>query len=186
MDKPRDARFNVAQLLKEPIGATRDYAVAAPVEDLVPEEVTAATPLRGHVHLLRTDRGILVEGELRGSLVVPCSRCLADVAAPIAIQIEDIFQPTVDVVRGTFIPVDEEDTALLINEQHILDLSEVLRQNLLLAVPMQPLCRPDCAGLCPTCGADLNEGSCECEAVEVDPRWADLGSLLADVDLQES
>lgn len=181
MDKPREAHFNVAQLLKEPIGATRDYDVVAPMRDLVPEEVTDATPLRGHVHLLRTDRGILVEGQLRGNVVVPCSRCLADVTAPVTVQVEDIFQPTVDVVRGTFIQVDEDDTALLINEQHILDLSEVLRQSLLLAVPMQPLCRPDCAGLCPTCGQDLNEGACECDSAGTDLRWADLGSLLADV-----
>jgi uncharacterized protein len=103
------------------------------------------------------------------------------VTAKVTVQVEDIFQPTVDVVRGTFIQVDEDDTALLINEQHILDLSEVLRQNLLLAVPMQPLCRPDCAGLCPTCGQDLNEGACECDSAGIDPRWADLGSLLADV-----
>ncbi len=183
MDKPRDAQLNVAQLLKEPIGATRDYDVVAAVKDLVPEEVTDATPLRGHVHLLRTDRGILVEGQLTGSVVVPCSRCLGDVNAPVTVEVEDIFQPTVDVVRGTFIEVEEEDTALLIDEHHILDLNEVLRQNLLLAVPMQPLCRPDCAGLCPTCGENLNQGPCQCESVAIDPRWADLGSLLADVDL---
>lgn len=183
MDKPRDAQLNVAQLLKEPIGATRDYDVVAAVKDLVPEEVTDATPLRGHVHLLRTDRGILVEGQLTGSVVVPCSRCLDDVNAPVTVEVEDIFQPTVDVVRGTFIEVEEEDTALLIDEHHILDLNEVLRQNLLLAVPMQPLCRPDCAGLCPTCGENLNQGPCQCESVAIDPRWADLGSLLADVDL---
>jgi uncharacterized protein len=183
MDKPRDARFNVAQLLKELIGATRDYDVVAPVKDLVPEEVTDATPLRGRVHLLRTDRGILVEGQLSGSVVVPCSRCLADVTVPVVVEVEDIFHPTVDVVRGTFIEVDEEDAALLIDEYHILNLSEVLRQNLLLAVPMQPLCRPDCAGLCPTCGQDLNQGPCQCESAAIDPRWADLGSLLADVDL---
>ena len=72
------------------------------------------------------------------------------------------FKPTVDVVRGAYVPVDEEDAALLINEHHVLDIGEVVRQAVLLEVPMQVLCRPDCAGLCQTCGQDLNEGSCDC------------------------
>jgi uncharacterized protein len=182
MDKPRDAFFNVAQLLKEPIGATRDYAVVAPIHDLVPELIDAE-PLVGHAHLLRTDRGILVQAELSGRVVVPCSRCLTDVSAPIDIIVEEQFQPTVDVVRGTFLEVDEEDAALLIDEHHILDLHEVLRQEVLLAAPMQPLCKPDCAGLCPTCGQDLNAGPCSCAQGDVDARWADLGSLLADVEM---
>lgn len=177
MDKPRDAYFNVAQLLKDPIGATRDYEIMAPMHTLAPE-LSHVDPLVGHVHLLRTDRGILVEGRLSGTVVVPCSRCLADVVVPVTVEISEVFQPTVDVLRGTFIEVDEEDTALLINEQHILDLREVLRQALLLEVPMQPLCKPTCAGLCPTCGQDLNQGPCGCATDEVDGRWAELGQLL--------
>ncbi|MCS6843412.1 MAG: DUF177 domain-containing protein [Caldilineales bacterium] len=182
MDKPRDALFNVAQLLKEPIGATRAYDILAPIQHLLPELI-AAEPLIGHVQLMRTDRGILVQGELAGHVVVPCSRCLADVRVPVILHIEEQFQPTVDVVRGVFLEVDEEDEALLIDEHHILDLHEVLRQEVLLEIPMQPLCRPDCAGLCPSCGEDLNLGACQCATAEVDPRWADLGALLADVDV---
>lgn len=182
MDKPRDAFFNVAQLLKEPIGATRDYAIVAPIRHLLPE-LSDAEPLVGDVHLLRTDRGILVEGTLSGQVVVPCSRCLADVTVPVTVEVEEQFQPTVDVVRGTFLEVDEDDEALLIDEHHILDLSEVLRQEVLLEVPMQPLCRPDCAGLCPICGQDLNEGPCACSEADGDARWADLGSLLEDVNI---
>lgn len=182
MNKPRDAFFNVAQLLKEPIGATRAYAVETPIRHLLPELIDVE-PLVGHVHLMRTDRGVLVQGELQGYVVVPCSRCLADVRVPVVIHLEEQFQPTVDVVHGVFLEVDEEDEALLIDEHHILDLREVLRQEVLLAVPMQPLCRSDCAGLCPTCGEDLNQGPCQCTKTDVDPRWADLGALLADVDV---
>lgn len=180
MDKPRDAFFNVSQLLKEPIGATRDYEVVAPIRHLVPELIDAE-PLAGHVHLLRTDRGVLVQAELSGCVVVPCSRCLVDVSAPIDFIIEEQFQPTVDVMRGVFLEVAEEDETLLIDDHHILDLREVLRQEMLLATPMQPLCKPNCAGLCPKCGEDLNAGPCACAQTDVDARWADLGSLLADV-----
>jgi uncharacterized protein len=58
----------------------------------------------------------------------------------------------------------------------------VLRQALLLSLPMQPLCKPDCAGLCPICGQDLNQGPCDCVSVEIDPRWEKLGLLLAGSD----
>lgn len=176
MSNIRDIHFNVAQLLKEPIGATRAYDIVAQAHLLAPE-LADSEPVRGHVHLLRTNRGILVTGALRGLATTQCSRCLADITMPVAVDIEEEFQPTVDVVRGTFLAVDEEDTALLIDEHHILDMSDVARQALLLEIPMQPLCRPDCAGLCPTCGKDLNSGACDCLPVEVDARWAQLSAL---------
>jgi uncharacterized protein len=178
MDTEYQSQFNVAQLLKEPIGATRAYDVVVPVDTQTPEAVTTE-PLAGRVHMLRTNRGVLVEGRFTGHLMVPCGRCLRDTVVPVDVSIEEEFQPTVDVVRGTFLPVEEEDESLLINELHILDIGEVLRQALLLEVPMQVLCRPDCAGLCPTCGRDLNTGSCDCSPVDLDPRWEQLEALLA-------
>lgn len=182
MNKLHNLRFNVAQLLKQPIGATRSYEVETPVGHLAPE-LEQTEPLMGRVHMLRTGLGVLVEGQFEGMVVTQCSRCLSDVVVPVSVEIEEEFQPTIDVVRGTHLPLEEEDAALLIDEQHILDLSEVLRQSLLLAIPMQPLCMPDCAGLCPVCGQDLNQGTCECVAAEVDPRWQDLGALLAGTDV---
>lgn len=175
-------QWNVAQLLKEPIGATRSYDVlATALHDEA--DVSQSTPLAGQVSLLRTNLGILVEGTLAGEVTVACSRCLRLFQLPVTVELEDEFKPTVDVVRGTFLPVEEEDAALLINEHHILDIGEVLRQGVLLAVPLQALCRPDCAGLCQMCGKDLNEGPCGCPAAESDPRWEQLSALLEDVDL---
>jgi uncharacterized protein len=175
-------QFNVAQLLKEPIGGTRAYHVAVPVpqEDT---ELAHAEPLSGHVSMLRTNRGVLVEGTLQGSVVVECSRCLKGVTIPVTVHLEEEFQPTVDVVKGTFIEVEEEDTALLIDEHHILDIAEVVRQAVLLEIPMQVLCMADCLGLCPTCGQDLNSGPCDCLPADADPRWTDLSALLSDVEM---
>jgi uncharacterized protein len=174
--------FNVAQLLKEPIGGTRAYDVLVPVphEDA---ELAQTEPLVGHVAMLRTNRGILVEATLSGTVVVECSRCLKGVTTPITVHLEEEFQPTVDVVKGTFIAVEEDDTALLIDEHHILDIAEVVRQAVLLEIPMQVLCKPDCLGLCPTCGQDLNAGPCGCLPADADPRWADLSALLSDVEM---
>lgn len=184
MSQLHQSTFNVAQLLKEPIGATRSYEVIVPVAHY-DGELSRTEPLEGHVTMLRTNRGILVEGALSGFVVVECSRCLADVRVPVILRLQEEFQPTVDVVRGVFLLVEEEDTALLINDQHILDIGEVVRQAALLEIPMQALCRPDCAGLCPTCGKDLNAGPCDCRPADADARWADLSALLHEVDIKE-
>jgi uncharacterized protein len=182
MKTVQQSHFNVAQLLKAPIGSTRQYDVVLPVDEEV-AGLKLVEPITGRVHMLRTNRGVLVEGRLDAAVQVECGRCLADVVIPLTMHIEEEFQPTVDVVRGTYLLVEEDDTSLLINEQHILDMSEVLRQALLLEVPMQVLCRPDCAGICPTCGQDLNTGACDCAQADLDPRWEALNALLADVDV---
>ncbi len=115
--------FNVAQLLKEPIGGRRSYEVEIPV-DFEEEELRQSDSVTGTVDLLRTNSGVLVEATLDGAVTVECSRCLTDVRCPVSLDIVEEFHPTVDVVRGTFVAVEEEDAALLINEHHILDIAE--------------------------------------------------------------
>lgn len=148
--------FNVAQLLKEPTGATRTYDLVEDLSDLDPE-LAPLNPLVGTLHLLRTHSGILVSGELSTALRITCNRCLGPVALPVRFQLEESFRPLTEVFTGRYIHPDEfegsaedlEDAALLINEQHILNISEVVRQNIWLTLPMYPTCED--AGLeeCP-------------------------------------
>ena len=175
-------QWNVAQLLKEPIGATRHFDVLATVLQ-AEADVTQAAPLTGQVSMLRTNLGVLVAGVLAGWVTVECTRCLRPVTIPVTVELEEEFKPTVDVLRGTYVAVDEDDTALLIDGHHVLDIGEVLRQAVLLEVPIQALCRPDCAGLCQTCGQDLNDGPCDCSSEETDPRWQELSALLDDISI---
>ncbi len=176
--------FNVAQLLKEPVGATRSATVVAGLYRLAPELAqdmaadNADEPtLTGPIRLMRTGNDILVQGHLHAELTLSCSRCLAPVDAPLHIELEELFTPTLDIVTGQAVIPEEEDQALWIDEHHLLDLSEVLRQDVLVALPMHPLCREDCHGLCASCGQNLNEGICDCKP-EPDPRWAGLAALL--------
>jgi len=176
--------FNVAQLLRESVGATRSATVVADVYRLVPELAESGVPgvveqpeLSGRVRLMLMGDGILAQGDLSAELTLPCSRCLESVVVPIDVELEEVFTPTIDVITGQAIKPEEDDRALWIDEHHILDLSEVLRQDVLVAVPIHPVCREDCRGLCSTCGQNLNEGSCNC-APEPDPRWASLVALL--------
>jgi len=165
-------RFNVAQLLKEPVGSTRQYDIEADIATL-DEEISPLAPLTGQVHFLRTDAGILVQGWVQTKVNLQCSRCLAPLVVPLEVLLEEEYRPRVPLGSVGKRSDEDEDPALFIDEYQILDLAEVIRQELLLALPTRPLCRSDCAGLCPACGQDLNEGPCEC-ARAVDPRWAAL------------
>jgi uncharacterized protein len=75
------------------------------------------------------------------------------------------------------LPPPDDPGSFTIDEHHILDLTEAIRQYIVTAMPMKSLCREDCAGLCPTCGKDLNQGKCGCKQEELDPRWAELLKL---------
>jgi len=168
--------FHVSQILREPMGSRREYDVA----ERCAGDVSAATsfPVEGHVTLLRTDAGILTTADLASTVETTCGRCLAPAHVPVDIHVEEEYYPTVDVITGARLPEPEEPTPFLIDGHHILNLCEAARQQLILAEPMQPLCREDCAGLCPTCGSDRNLGQCACSASGTDARWAALGSLL--------
>ncbi|MBI2865943.1 MAG: DUF177 domain-containing protein [Chloroflexi bacterium] len=167
-------KFNVAQLLKDPVGSTRQYSLTEPLE--VPGE--DPKPVSGTVLLLRTNRGVLVRGPVTTWVACVCSRCLSLYSQEIHADLEEEFFPTIDVNSGTPVPLPlGEEELFIIDEHHILDLTEALRQQSLLALPMKPLCRPDCAGLCPTCGQNLNLELCQCSNSPHAPRWAALRDL---------
>jgi uncharacterized protein len=170
-------RFNVAQLLKEPVGSTRKYHLAEDVQDLG-GEVRLTHPIEGAIRLIHTIEGVLVSGPLHTEVELTCSRCLESFSTVIDFTLEEEFRPIIDInTGGKLPPVDGEDKATLIDGQHIIDLLEVMRQDILLALPSRPLCKPDCAGFCSQCGQNLNEGPCTCEQPLGDPRWEALRTL---------
>jgi uncharacterized protein len=134
-------------------------------------------PVKGKVQFLRTNRSILVTGNLETSIKGECSRCLEQFDYPLKLNIEEEFFLTVDPISGLPLPPPTESGSFLIDENHILDLGEAVRQYKIMALPMNPVCRQDCAGLCPQCGRNLNYGACDCPAAPPDPRWAKLQLL---------
>jgi uncharacterized protein len=164
-------QINVSQLLKSGIGTVRNYEAdtAVIIED-------GEIEFRGNVRLMRTDRGILVKGTLHSRLSLFCSRCLGGFDYPLTLNIEEEYYPSMDIVTGARLPSPEEPGSFTIDDRNILDMEEAVRQYTVLAVPIKPLCRQGCEGLCPVCGANLNETSCSCKA-PVDPRWAELSKF---------
>ena len=168
-------RYNVSQLLKEPIGSSRDYQLN---ENFTGTERFAQVA-RGPVNILRTHRGILVRATLHVRSTLACSRCLDDYVYSSQLSIEEEFFPTVDFQSGRSLAApDEAEEGSLIDSNHVLDLFDTISECFVTDIPMKPLCRRECLGLCQECGTDLNQGPCDCDNSPEDPRWRALADLV--------
>ncbi len=134
---------NVSQMLKGPVGATRTMTV----DDDVLIESDCPSRVKGEAQLTRTNRSILVQADVAMSLPVECARCLESYACTLHLKFQEEFFPIMDVNSGTPLPEPEEVESFTIDENLTLDLTEAIRQYALTAIPMKPLCRPDCPGL---------------------------------------
>ena len=109
---------------------------------------------------------------VEGTLAQECRRCLGPVSVPLREEVTLVFDPP-DLLGGE----DDGEIRVLPADASEVDLSEPIREELVLAAPTYTLCDPDCRGLCPRCGVDLNETTCECAVEEPDPRWDALRAL---------
>jgi uncharacterized protein len=168
-------QINVSQLLQEPVGAIRNCQVNE-TADIIGDN--KQYNVQGECSLLRLQGSILVKCALKTEVELDCSRCLSRFRYPLRMKFEEEYVPTIDVLTGAQLPQPEETSTFTIDEHHILDLEEAVHQYAMLAIPMKPLCDKECAGMCPTCGKNLNEGKCDCPQQEIDPRWSELTKLL--------
>ena len=107
-----------------------------------------------------------------------CSRCLSLFHFPVRINFEEEYIPTIDVLSGVPLPSPEESSSFIIDEHHVIDLNEAIRQYALLTLPMKPLCREDCAGIYQEGSHGINQGPSACPPQAIDPRWSELSELI--------
>ena len=133
------------------------------------------TPLKGKVFLQRADEGVLVRGNLQGEVVVPCNRCAEDTRAVIDSEFDEYEEIPAENIHAR----DGDHDSHVVYQMHapMLNLAEVAWEQFMLALPSRPLCREDCKGLCPSCGANLNWTECDCKTESGDPRLAALAGL---------
>jgi uncharacterized protein len=170
---------NVAPLLKQPVGAQADYHVAESPIDPKGENSglreAGAVSIDADIVATHTNPGAYLEGEADASLEATCSRCLTPIEAPVHAEFAEQYYARFGVVSGE--PLGDAPTdAKTIGSDFKIDLTPLLREEIILATPLAPLCRPDCRGLCAVCGEDLNRRPHEHEA-PVDERLAKLEKL---------
>jgi len=136
-----------------------------------------------------------LRGQLKARLAFPCAWCTEPSDFTVDVPVDLRFVPAV-VEKANVRPspsskddddedgheMAEDDPSLVLYDEPRIDLAQVAREQCYLAMPMKPLCRPDCQGLCPHCGTNRNTGTCTCENRWEDPRLAGLKSLLKDAD----
>lgn len=120
---------------------------------------------------------VSVKGTLRTALSVTCCRCANPFSVQIAKQFDLEYWPDPDVADGDELELEYEDLEVGFYRDDQIDLSAVLSEQVVIEIPMKPVCREGCKGLCDQCGRDLNEGDCDCDRTKIDPRFAVLAQL---------
>jgi uncharacterized protein len=168
-----DLLVNVTELLRQP-GLQRHVEACIPLAELDAEHPHLSGDVAVDVTLTSTLDDIEVVGRLTVAWSDECRRCLRPLADMLLVDIDERYAEPDPTGRRVVAP-----EAFPIEHGQI-DLAAMVREEVLLAVPDAPLCRPDCPGLCPTCGADLSAGPCDCPSDERDERWAALDQLNLD------
>ncbi|MGG3279767.1 YceD family protein [Paenibacillus solani] len=134
------------------------------------KDIVAVQPLEVDLTVTPTVTGAVdVRGRLQGGLEMTCSRCLKPISEQVNIPFHEVFQPVEDLEA---IQDEDDDTTYVQGES--VDLTPYVEETFLLDLPLAPVCKADCKGLCPNCGKDLNESTCDCDTEVIDPRLAGL------------
>lgn len=148
--------------------------------DLKECEIVLKAPVRVDLALNVFNEDIRIDGVVRTDCAEECSRCLEDFGRKIEAELH-LYAAARSAVGRKNSAGDEEEVdtgeGFILHDGRQLDLREEVRSAILLSSPMKPLCQPDCKGLCPVCGGNLNHGRCSCGPREVDPRWKGLDKL---------
>jgi len=165
--------YNASGLLSDRAGASREFTID---NETISIEDDRFTNVCGHVELLKTGRGILVQAEVTASTIEECSRCLKETNFELNIEFEEEFHP-VNKFPGLVEIEDDESQFPLdfdygVDENNTIDFKESFRQAFVSEIPIAPLCKPDCKGLCAKCSIDLNIEYCDCVEIEELPQWA--------------
>jgi uncharacterized protein len=161
---------DVRELLQHP-GAHKHVVLRAVLPDLATPvaSVPAGSPVTVDAELESVVEGLLVTGKVGATVMLRCVRCLRDVDHELEADVRELF---------LLEPSDDEDAGYVVPADDRLPLDTMVRDAVVLAFPPFPLCRPDCAGLCPECGADRNTVDCgHAGPGATDPRWAALAGL---------
>jgi uncharacterized protein len=166
--------LNVAELLRRP-ASRKAYELVVPAVGMTlggDAEVPDGTPVAVDVVVESLSDGLTVNGEVRTTWTGTCRRCLGPAEGELVAHVQELYQ-----VHPT-----SEDAFAFDGEQ--LDLRPMVRELVLMELPPAPVCRDDCAGICPTCGTDKNVEDCDCAPTAVDPRWAGLEALRTSLEAE--
>ncbi|MGD0800384.1 MAG: DUF177 domain-containing protein [Terracidiphilus sp.] len=180
--------FKVSELEREPIHF--DLELAPGAVDLGDEaEQQGPLAASGRAEVLHEHRGpkdivadIRLVGSFHGNFQLPCARCVEPVEMPLDADFDLIFRPVEADSEATERSITAPETEIGYYQGDGLLLEDVLREQVLLSLPVKTLCKPDCKGLCPRCGENRNRQACSCDVGPSDPRWEALADLRSRIE----
>lgn len=175
--------FKIAELEREPIDFELQFKPGA-IDYGDEAQQTGPLMAEGRAEVLHEHRGpkdvvsdIRLRGSWNGDFQVPCARCVEDVPTALKGDFDLIFRPLGVDAGPQERSISAVETEIGYYQKDSLLLEDVLREQVLLSLPVRTLCKEDCKGLCPHCGANRNNQACSCEEGQSDPRWEALGEL---------
>jgi uncharacterized protein len=175
--------FKVSELEREPIDFDLELASGS-VELGEEAEQVGQLAAEGRAEVLHEHRGpkdivadIRLKGSFAGKFQVPCARCVEPVEIPLEAEYDLIFRPAMADSEPLERSITAPETEIGYYQGDSLLLEDVLREQVLLSLPVRTLCKPDCKGLCPRCGQNRNTQPCHCDEGPADPRWEALSGL---------
>ena len=179
--------FKVSELEREPI----EFDLALPPgqvdfgDEAKQEGNLATSGLAEVIHEHRGPKDIVADirlrGKFSGKFEVPCARCVEPVDIPLESEFDLIFRPVGADSEAAERSITAPETEIGYYQRDSLLLEDVLREQVLLSLPVRTLCKPDCKGLCPRCGQNRNSQDCSCDEGQSDPRWEALSGLRSQI-----
>lgn len=144
-----------------------------------PEMYSFTSPLKGEILLKRNGTKIIITGFLTSTLKLQCSRCLESFNFNLNVEINSTFYPLEEYAFRVSEPVQLKGAEMDMEfyRKGVIEVDDVISEHIILNLPLYPLCKPDCRGICPTCGKNLNFENCTCEKQVKDVRWTQLIGL---------
>ncbi|MEC4684698.1 MAG: DUF177 domain-containing protein [Nitrospirota bacterium] len=136
-------------------------------------------PVTAHFRINRRGEEVRIEGDIQGRVALQCSRCLINFQKELSLNIDLLYHPAAEVAKEETYEVSRDEINIGFYSNDEIDITQVIREQLILNLPMKALCDETCKGLCPVCGADLNLQRCECKYEYIDPRLKSLKKLLS-------
>ena len=160
-------------------GSKGDFAHVYQPEDLNPvdERVNLIAPAAVNGKVRLSGNEVFVNGHIDTRAQVECDRCLKPVELPVNVDFTLEYISGSEYEASQAAALTEEEMSVSVFDGGAIDVDEIVKEQVLLAVPTRMLCREDCKGICPDCGIDRNTGECDCITNEIDPRWAALKNL---------
>ena len=168
-------RVELAKLDNNVGNFAHEYAAGEFVLD--DDRVAVAGAPRVSARISRTEHKVVVVGEFAAIAEVECDRCLQPVELPISSDFRLEYVTAETYMSSETVELAQGDLALSIFDGQVIDVDDIVREQLLLAIPTHAICQENCKGFCPVCGADRNVTDCNCDATEIDPRWSGLKDL---------